>query len=120
MYAVSKQLLKLSLSFAHDNHLLDKALLSLELAEQQEQNLLLEIIGGVLDRFCIYDEVFYLERALKTMPHLLSNDPMIVMKVNSVDLEKEDSLTTATLFNKSDQKFIDVHLSQLKPIPLLK
>ena len=53
--------------------------MSLQSAKQQEQNLILELIGGGLDRFCPLDEVVYLDRAFKTMPYLLSNDPMVVI-----------------------------------------
>ena len=42
------------------------------------------------------------------MPDMLSNDPMIVMRVNEVDLEKHGASTLVTLFNKADQKFIEV------------
>jgi hypothetical protein len=42
------------------------------------------------------------------MPDILSNEPMIVMKVNEVDLEKDGASTSVTLFNKADQKFIEV------------
>ena len=45
---------------SHDTSLLNKALQSLELAGQHEQDLMLEIIGGGLDRLCLYDEVVYI------------------------------------------------------------
>ena len=44
------------------------------------------------------------------MPDMLSNDSMIVMRVNEVDLEKHGASTLVTLFNKADQKFIEVPL----------
>ena len=69
---------------------------------------MLEIIGGGLERFCLYDEVTYLDKALKTMPDILSNDPMTVMRVNEVVLEKHVASTSVTLFDKADQKFIEV------------
>ena len=46
------------------------------------------------------------------MPHLLSNDPMVVMKA--------DSVSTVTLFDRADQKFIEVPHGLLEPIPILK
>ena len=114
MFAVSKQLIKLSVQFSYDDQLLHDALLSLQLAKQQEQNLILEVIGGGLDRFCLYDEVVYLEKAFKTMPYLLSNDPMVVMRVNSLDIEKQqENCSTITLFDRADNKFIEVSPAQL-------
>ena len=108
MFAVSKQLLKLSTSLSYDSQLLNKSLLELESADQQEQNLILEIIGGALERLCLHDEVVYLEKALSTMPHLLSNEPMVVMRVNHVAIGRDDFKTTVTLFNRADLKFIEV------------
>ena len=46
------------------------------------------------------------------MPHLLSNDPMVVMKA--------DSVSTVTLFDRADQKFIEVPHDLLEPIQMLK
>ena len=112
MYAFSKQLLKLSVKLSHESELLDKAFLTLETADQQEQNLLLEIVGGAVNKFCLYDEVVYLQKALKSMPHLLSNDPTVVMKA--------DNGSTVTLFDRADQKFIEVPHSLLEPVSLLK
>jgi hypothetical protein len=43
------------------------------------------------------------------MPYLLSNDPMVVMRVNSSNLEKqEENCSTITLFDRADNKFIEV------------
>ena len=47
--------------------------------------MLLEIVGGGFDRLCSYDEVVYQQKAFQTMPHLLSNEPMVVIRANSVD-----------------------------------
>ena len=82
----------------------------LQSAKQQEQNLILELIGGGFDRFCPLDEVVYLERAFKTMPYLLSNDPMVVLRVNtssSLEKQKENS-NTITVFDRAENKFIEV------------
>ena len=54
----------------------------IEKASKAEQSLLMEIAGGSLDRICTNDEVEYIKKVYTSKPHLLSNDPMAVVRTN--------------------------------------
>ena len=83
MYAVSKQLLKLAVTMVDQKTLIDSfenAMLTIQTACKGEQELLLEIMGGSIEKIVIDDEVQYADKYWRTKAAQSGNIPMTVFK----------------------------------------
>ena len=77
----------------------------------------MEMAGGSISKICVNDEVKYIEKVWKSKPHLLSNDPMIVVRTNPSNFTDEPR-RTVTLYNKLESKFFEVPHGYLEVVPL--
>ena len=100
MYSVSKQLLKLAIQMCDEAALksnFESSMLAIQTACQAEQYMLLEILGGSIDRIVINDEVRYADKYQRTKTAQMGNSPLVVTS---------DTDGQLVLFNSQNCEFV--------------